>query len=93
MKVSDLTEAAGNARKALAKEKGEASAMRGQAKCNWPAIMPCAVFGPALLVLSGCINLTAPTEPIVITLNINIEVTARLVEDASEAIDENADIF
>lgn len=43
--------------------------------------------------LSGCINLTAPTDPIVITLNINIEVTARLVEDASEAIDENADIF
>ena len=43
--------------------------------------------------LSGCINLTAPTDPIVITLNINIEVTARLVEDASDAIDENADIF
>jgi len=45
---------------------------------------------PALM---GCVNLTAPTEPIVITLNINIEVIARLVEDASEAVDENADIF
>ncbi|MEP2736165.1 MAG: YnbE family lipoprotein [Erythrobacter sp.] len=43
--------------------------------------------------LSGCINLTAPTDPIVITLNINIEVLARLADDASETIDENADIF
>jgi len=44
-------------------------------------------------MLMGCVNLTAPTEPIVITLNINIEVIARLVEDASDAVDENADIF
>lgn len=93
MKVSDLTEAAGNASNALVNKRGGASTMQGQAKCNWRVIMPSAVLGPALLVLSGCINLTAPTDPIVITLNINIEVTARLVEDASEAIDENADIF
>lgn len=46
-----------------------------------------------MCALAGCINLTAPTEPIVITLNINIEVTAQLVENASEAVEENADIF
>ncbi|MEE4155364.1 MAG: YnbE family lipoprotein [Erythrobacter sp.] len=50
----------------------------------------------ALLVpLSGCINVTAPEEPIVIELNINIrqEVIYRLAEDAANTIDENAEIF
>ncbi|MCX7676230.1 MAG: YnbE family lipoprotein [Alteraurantiacibacter sp.] len=47
------------------------------------------------LPLSGCITLEAPTEPIVIELNINItqEVIYRLADDASAAIEENADIF
>lgn len=46
-------------------------------------------------VLSGCINLEAPDEPIVIELNINItqEVIYRLADDAENTIDENADIF
>lgn len=45
--------------------------------------------------LSGCINIDAPEEPIVIELNINIrqEVIYRLAEDAEQTIDENADIF
>ncbi len=45
--------------------------------------------------VSGCINLQAPTEPIVIELNINItqEVIYRLAEDAGNTIEENADIF
>ncbi|MEL7189100.1 MAG: YnbE family lipoprotein [Pseudomonadota bacterium] len=45
--------------------------------------------------LSGCINIDAPEEPIVIELNINIrqEVIYRLAEDANETIEENADIF
>jgi YnbE-like lipoprotein len=45
--------------------------------------------------LSGCINLQAPTEPIVIELNINItqEVIYRLAEEAGNTIEENADIF
>ncbi len=44
---------------------------------------------------SGCINIAAPDEPIVIELNINIrqEVIYRLAEDAANTIDENADIF
>ncbi|MXO87702.1 YnbE family lipoprotein [Altererythrobacter aestuarii] len=48
-----------------------------------------------LLALSGCITVNAPSEPIVIELNINItqEVIYRLAEDAGNAIDENADIF
>lgn len=45
--------------------------------------------------LGGCINISAPEEPIVIELNVNIraEVLYRLAEDASNTIDENADIF
>jgi len=48
-----------------------------------------------LSALSGCINVAAPEEPIVIELNINIrqEVIYRLAEDAANTIDENADIF
>lgn len=45
--------------------------------------------------LAGCITLEAPTEPIVIELNVNIrqEVIYRLAEDAGNTIEENADIF
>ncbi|MXO56749.1 YnbE family lipoprotein [Altererythrobacter gangjinensis] len=47
------------------------------------------------LALAGCINVNAPSEPIVIELNINIrqEVIYRLAEDAGNTIEENADIF
>lgn len=47
------------------------------------------------LALTGCINVSAPEEPIVIELNVNIraEVLYRLAEDANNTIDENADIF
>ena len=49
----------------------------------------------AIMVLAGCIQVEAPTEPIVIELNINIrqEVIYRLAEDAGATIEENADIF
>ncbi len=49
----------------------------------------------ATSALSGCITVNAPTEPIVIELNINItqEVIYRLAEDAGNTIDENPDIF
>jgi hypothetical protein len=45
--------------------------------------------------LAACVTVDAPTEPIVIELNINIrqEVIYRLAADAEDAIDENADIF
>ncbi len=47
------------------------------------------------LALGGCITVEAPTEPIVIELNVNIrqEVIYRLAEDAGNTIEENADIF
>lgn len=49
----------------------------------------------APLMLGACINVTAPSEPIVIELNINIrqEVIYRLAQDAGNTIEENADIF
>ena len=45
--------------------------------------------------MAGCINVNAPSEPIVIELNINIrqEVIYRLAADAGNTIEENADIF
>jgi len=58
-----------------------------------------AIFGLLVTVgslgLSGCINVAAPEEPIVIELNVNIEATllVELAEDANNTIDENADIF
>jgi hypothetical protein len=52
-----------------------------------------AVLGSALA--GGCISVTAPNEPIVIELNINItqEVIYRLAEDVRQNIDENPEIF
>ncbi len=52
-----------------------------------------AVLGSALA--GGCISVNAPTEPIVIELNVNItqEVIYRLADDVRENIDENPEIF
>lgn len=52
-----------------------------------------AVLGSALA--GGCISVSAPNEPIVIELNINItqEVIYRLAGDVRENIDENPEIF
>jgi hypothetical protein len=45
--------------------------------------------------VSGCISVSAPDEPIVIELNINIsqEVVYRLAADAGNTIEDNPDIF
>lgn len=45
--------------------------------------------------LSGCININAPEDRIVIQLDINIraEVLYRLAEDANNTIDENDGLF
>jgi len=50
---------------------------------------------PPAGLLSGCITVNAPEEPIVIELNINItqEVIYRLAEDVRENIEENPEIF
>ena len=54
-----------------------------------------AAVGLGLLSIGGCVTVEAPTEPIVIELNVNIrqEVIYRLAEDAGNTIEENADIF
>ncbi|WP_247713518.1 YnbE family lipoprotein [Qipengyuania sphaerica] len=67
--------------------------MQGQAALKGPKIS--AAVGMASLALAGCVTVEAPTEPIVIELNVNIrqEVIYRLAEDAGNTIEENADIF
>jgi len=56
------------------------------------------LIGSALALsgsLAGCISVTAPDEPIVIELNINIkqEVIYRLAADAANTIENNPAIF
>ena len=48
-----------------------------------------------LLSLGGCVSVEAPTKPIVIELNINIqqEVVYRLDSDAQQLIQNQAEIF
>ncbi len=54
-----------------------------------------AMLAVGAVALGGCITVNAPSEPIVIELNINItqEVIYRLAEDAGQTIEDNADIF
>ena len=49
----------------------------------------------ASVAMTGCINIDAPAEPIVIELNINIrqEVVYRLASDVEDNIEANPDIF
>lgn len=49
----------------------------------------------AAMMLTGCVNVEAPTEPIVIELNITIqqEILVALAEDAENTIEENDDLF
>ena len=44
---------------------------------------------------TGCVSVNAPSEPIVIELNINIsqEVIYRLADDVRQNIEENPEIF
>lgn len=59
------------------------------------ALRMAGIAGLSAMGLSGCINVAAPEEPIVIELNVNIEarLLVELAEDANNTIDENADIF
>ncbi len=85
MTMSELTEPGGDA-KALNMQRGHHN-MFGSARVG-------SVLA-AMIALSGCINVNAPNDAIVIELNINIrqEVIYRLAEDAANTIEENADIF
>lgn len=90
MTNAQMTGSLGNAKAPDVAKGAKAGAVAGRIGWKWRAMALAVSLG-----LGGCINLTTPTEPIVIELNINItqEVIYRLAEDASDAIDENADIF
>lgn len=47
------------------------------------------------VILSGCVQVTAPEKPIEINLNINIrqEVVVRLQQDVKDIIQENPGVF
>ena len=69
------------------------SPMKGRIMGTRKAAAVMAVLGSALA--GGCITVDAPTEPIVIELNVNItqEVIYRLADDVRENIEENPEIF
>jgi len=57
-----------------------------------------ACFGlsmPILMLLSGCIQVSAPDRPIEINLNVNVkqEVVVRLQKDADDFIANNPELF
>ena len=51
--------------------------------------------GSGLLLAGGCVNVTAPTKPIEINLNISVtqEVVYRLDSEAKAVIQQNPGIF
>ena len=53
------------------------------------------LFAPVLMTAAGCVQVSAPNEPIVIDLNINIrqEVVVRLQEDVRDLIEKNPGVF
>jgi len=69
--------------------------MQGERMSVGISCLKAAILVAGLSLTAGCINVNAPSEPIVIELNINItqEVIYRLAADAGNTIDENADIF
>ena len=54
-----------------------------------------ALAGTAAAATGGCVQVSAPTEPIVIDLNINIrqEVVVRLQDDARQLIERERGVF
>jgi YnbE-like lipoprotein len=50
---------------------------------------------PLLVMLTGCVEVSAPERPIEINLNINIrqEVVVRLQQDVQDLIKRNPDVF
>ena len=53
------------------------------------------LLAPVLMAAAGCVQVSAPNEPIVIDLNINIrqEVVVRLQEDVRDLIEKNPGVF
>ncbi|MFN3389681.1 MAG: YnbE family lipoprotein [Allosphingosinicella sp.] len=53
------------------------------------------LLAPVLMATAGCVQVSAPNEPIEINLNINIrqEVVVRLQEDVRDLIEKNPGVF
>ena len=79
----------------LTGSEGLATTRNEQGEASMRCLKISAAVGLASLALAGCVTVEAPTEPIVIELNVNIrqEVIYRLAEDAGNTIEDNADIF
>ena len=69
--------------------------MRGGMHCGRSGARGTLALLAGSIAMAGCVSIEAPSEPIVIELNINIrqEVIYRLAADAGNTIEENADIF
>ncbi len=65
----------------------------GAGKMRW--IAGATLLMLPLLINGGCVNISAPTKPIEINLNINVtqEVVYRLDNDAKSLIKQNPGIF
>ena len=57
--------------------------------------MKTALILGSVVVLSACVNVTAPDKPIEINLNVNIkqEVVVKLQKDAQDLITSNPELF
>lgn len=58
-------------------------------------LAPVGLSVPVLMLLSGCIQVSAPDKPIEINLNVNVkqEVVVRLQKDADDFIANNPELF
>ncbi|MGP1354315.1 MAG: YnbE family lipoprotein [Parasphingopyxis sp.] len=68
----------------------EHDATDGRMRCLAPAVA--AIFA---VLTSGCVQVSAPEEPIVIELNINVQQTVdvNLQEDVENLIENNPELF
>ena len=69
--------------------------LRGGATQGAMRRMKILLTAPVVLGSAGCVQVSAPEEPIVINLNINIrqEVVVRLQQDVRDLIKENPGVF
>ena len=58
-------------------------------------LVPVGLLAPVLVMLPGCIQVSAPDKPIEINLNVNVkqEVVVRLQKDADDFIANNPELF
>ncbi len=69
--------------------------LRGDSTQGARRRMKILLAAPVILMSAGCVQVSAPEEPIEINLNINIrqEVVVRLQQDVRDLIKENPGVF